>query len=215
MMAAAGAVVAAIIIGALCLGREVFVPIAMAILLSFVLAPAVQLLQRWHCPRALAVGVVVFLAFMSLFSLGGVIATQMAELASDLPRYQLTMREKIKSVRGAAATSGTLERASDVLQDLGKEINKPQESAPSPTVPVQPAPPGQEAKPIPVEVRQPPPTALENVATLISPLLRPLTTTGIVGIFVIFILLQREDLRNRFIKLAPALDASKKIYCVL
>jgi predicted PurR-regulated permease PerM len=134
MMAAAGPVVTAIIIGALYLGREVFVPIAMAILLSFVLAPGVQLLQRWYCPRALAVGVVVFLAFMSLFSLGGVIATQMAELASDLPRYQLTMREKIKSVRGAAATSGPLERASDVLQDLGKEINKPKESAPSPTV---------------------------------------------------------------------------------
>ncbi len=70
-------------------------------------------------------------------------------------------------------------------------------------------PPGQEAKPIPVEVRQPPPTALENIATLISPLLRPLTTTGIVAIFVIFILLQREDLRNRFIKLAGSHDLQK------
>jgi predicted PurR-regulated permease PerM len=49
----------------------------------------------------------------------------------------------------------------------------------------------------PVEVRQPPPTALESIAALISPLLRPLTTTGIMVIFVVFILLQREDLRNR------------------
>ena len=69
--------------------------------------------------------------------------------------------------------------------------------------------PGQEAKPIPVEVRQPPPTALENIAALISPLLRPLTTTGIIAIFVIFILLQREDLRNRFIKLAGSHDLQK------
>jgi hypothetical protein len=67
----------------------------------------------------------------------------------------------------------------------------------------------QEAKPVPVEVRQPPPTALENLATLIAPLIRPLTTTGITAIFVIFILLQREDLRNRFIKLAGSHDLQK------
>jgi predicted PurR-regulated permease PerM len=85
MRAAAAAVVTAIIIGTLYLGREVFVPIAMAILLSFVLAPPVRLLQRWHCPRAISVVSVVLLAFTSLFSLGGVIATQMAELAGDLP----------------------------------------------------------------------------------------------------------------------------------
>ena len=123
----AAAVVAAIIIGALYFGREVFVPIALAILLSFVLAPLVRLLQRWHIPRGLSVISVVLLAFMSIFALGGVIATQVAELAGDLPRYQFTMREKIKSLRGTAATSGTLERAADVLQDLGKELNKPKE----------------------------------------------------------------------------------------
>jgi predicted PurR-regulated permease PerM len=101
-----------------------------------------------------------------------------------------------------------LERAADVLQDLGKELNKPRETTTT-LVPTQPAPPGQEIKPIPVEVRQPPPTALESIATLISPLLRPLTTTGIMAIFVVFILLQREDLRNRFIKLAGSHDLQK------
>jgi hypothetical protein len=67
----------------------------------------------------------------------------------------------------------------------------------------------QEQRPIPVEVRQPPPSALESIATLISPLLHPLTTTGIIVIFVIFILLQREDLRNRVIKLAGTHDLQK------
>jgi hypothetical protein len=126
-----------------------------------------------------------------------------------LPRYQFTMREKIKSVRGATATSGTLERAADVLQDLGKELNKPKDTATSPSTPLQSAESRQEAKPVPVEVRQPPPTALENLAALIAPLIRPLTTTGITAIFVIFILLQREDLRNRFIKLAGSHDLQK------
>jgi hypothetical protein len=75
--------------------------------------------------------------------------------------------------------------------------------------PTQTPPTAQEAKPIPVEVRQPPPTALESITALIAPLLRPLTTTGITAIFVIFILLQREDLRNRFIKLAGSHDLQK------
>jgi len=205
----AAAAVAAITIGTLYFGREVFVPIALAILLSFVLAPLVRLLQRWHIPRGLSVISVVFIAFMSIFALGGVIATQVAELAGDLPQYQFTMREKIKSLRGTAATSGTLERAADVLQDLGKELNKPKDPATSPTIQPPVPSPAQEPRPIPVEVRQPPPTALESIAALISPLLRPLTTTGITAIFVIFILLQREDLRNRFIKLAGSRDLQK------
>ncbi len=200
------AVVTAIIIGALYFGRELFVPIALAILLSFVLAPLTRALQNWHVPRGLSVVVVVLLAFLTIFAMGGIIATQVAELAGDLPRYQLTMREKVKTLRGTAATSSTLERAADVLQDLGKELNRPKETAPTLG---QPASPGQEVKPIPVEVRQPPPTALETIAALITPLLRPLTTTGIMAIFVIFILLQREDLRNRFIRLAGAHDLQK------
>jgi predicted PurR-regulated permease PerM len=201
------AVVAAIIVGTLYFGREVFVPVALAILLSFVLAPLVRMLQRWHVPRGLAVVGVVLLAFVSIFALGGVIATQVTELAGDLPRYQFTMREKIKSLRGTAATSGTLERAADVLHDLGKELNKPKEAHPG--APLQMPAPAPEAKPIPVEVRQPPPTALESIAALISPLLHPLTTTGIIAIFVVFILLQREDLRDRLIKLAGSHDLQK------
>ncbi len=65
------AVVAAIIVGTLYFGREVFVPVALAILLSFVLAPLVRMLQRWHVPRGLAVVGVVLLAFVSIFALGG------------------------------------------------------------------------------------------------------------------------------------------------
>ena len=205
---AAAAVLVAIIVGMLYFGREVFVPIALAILLSFVLAPAVRLLQQWHIPRVVSVVGVVLLAFLLISGIGGVIATQLNQLAGDLPRYQSTMREKIQSLRGTAATSSTLERAADVLQDLGKELDKPKD-APASRPPAQTTAPGQEARPIPVEVRQPPPSALESLTALISPLLRPLTTTGITIIFVIFILLQREDLRNRLIKLAGSHDLQK------
>jgi predicted PurR-regulated permease PerM len=204
MGSVAGAVIAAIIIGALYLGREVFIPIALAILLSFALAPLVRLLQRVRLPRPAAVLLVVLFAFAAIFAVGGLIASQLTELAGELPRYEFTMQEKIRSLRGTAAGSGTLERAAEVLQDLRQELNQPKSNPDSST-----RIPGQESKPIPVEVLQPPPTALENLVALISPLLRPLTTTGIVAIFVVFILLQREDLRNRFIKLAGSHDLQK------
>ena len=205
---AAAAVLVAIIVGMLYFGREVFVPIALAILLSFVLAPPVRLLQQWHVPRVLSVVGVVLLAFLLISGIGGVIAAQLNQLAGDLPRYQSTIREKIKSLRGTTATGGTLERAADVLQDLGKELDKPKDTPPA-RPPAQTTAAGQEVQPIPVEVRQPPPSALESLTALISPLLRPLTTTGITIIFVIFILLQRADLRNRLIKLAGSHDLQK------
>ena len=206
----AAAILAALIVATLYVGREVFVPIALAILLSFVLAPLVRVLQDWRVPRVFSVIGVVLLAFLVIFALGGVIATQVTQLANDLPRYKSNMRAKIKSLRGTATTSSPLERAADVLQDLGKELNKPKDAAPASVAsPTPNALTAQEAKPIPVEVRQPPPTTLENISALISPLLNPLMTTGIVIIFVIFTLLQREDLRNRLIKLAGSHDLQK------
>lgn len=153
---------------------------------------------------------VVLLAFMVIFAVGSVIATQMTDLAGDLPRYETNMRTKIASLRGNATTNSTLERAADVLKDLGKEINQPKDRPQSPFAARSGSPSaGQDARPIPVEVRQPPPTALESIAALISPLLHPLMTTGVVVIFVIFTLLHREDLRNRLIKLAGSHDLQK------
>jgi predicted PurR-regulated permease PerM len=206
----AAALLAALIVAALYFGRDVFVPLALSILLSFVLAPLVRALQNFRVPRAIAVIGVVLLAFSIIFAIGGVIATQMTQLAGELPRYESNMRAKIQSVRGTAATNNTLERAADVLQDLGKELNKPKEAPSAAAVAPKANPvPAQDARPIPVEVRQPPPTALESIAALISPLLHPLMTSGIVIIFVIFTLLQREDLRNRLIKLAGSHDLQK------
>ena len=206
----AAAVLAALIVATLYFGRDVFVPVALSILLSFVLAPLVHALQDFRVPRAISVIGVVLLAFSIIFVIGGVIATQMTQLAGELPRYESNMRAKIQSLRGTAAANNTLERAADVLQDLGKELNKPKEPSSARTAtPAANSLPGQDARPIPVEVRQPPPTALESIAALISPLLHPLMTSGIVIIFVIFTLLQREDLRNRLIKLAGSHDLQK------
>ena len=99
----------------------------------------------------------------------------------------------------------TLEQASTVLKQLGTELQHPDANGqPDNNLVKQPP-----VKPIPVEVRQPDPGALTTLAKIIEPLLSPLTTTGIVVIFVVFILLQREDLRNRVVRLAGSGDIQR------
>jgi predicted PurR-regulated permease PerM len=196
---------AVVVVSALYFGREVLVPIALAVLMSFVLAPLVRLLQRWYLPRLLAVAVVVLIAFGAIFSLGSLMVSQVNQLAGELPRYQSTLREKIQSLRAAAAATGTLERASEVLQDLSSELDKPNRATTPPLTGASATLP----KPIPVEVRQPDPGALQTLVALISPLIHPLATTGIVVIFVIFILMQMQDLRNRLVRLAGSQDLQR------
>lgn len=210
LSAMATAVLAVIIVTMLYFGRDIIIPIAMAILLSFVLAPLVGLLQRIHVPRGLAVVSVVIFAFALIFATGSLLASQLTQLAGELPRYQSTISEKIQSFRETTAGRGTLERASGMLKDLSKELDKPKDAESGAGL----APRlGQKATapltPVPVEVRQPDPGALESLRSLISPLLHPLATTGIIVIFVIFILLQREDLRNRLIRLAGSHDLQR------
>lgn len=208
--AAATAILAVVIISMLYFGRDILVAVALAILLSFVLAPLVNLLQRIRVPRGLSVVSVVILAFALIFAMGSLLAAQLSQLAGDLPNYQSTISQKIQSFRDAKAGSTTLERASDMLKDLSKELDKPKDvsagRAASPSLSPNSSAP---LTPVPVEVRQPDPGALESLRALISPLIHPLATTGIIVIFVIFILLQREDLRNRLIRLAGSSDLQR------
>ncbi|GEP02933.1 AI-2E family transporter [Methylobacterium oxalidis] len=184
------------VMAALYFGREILVPVTLAILLSFVLVPAVRALRRIGLPRVPAVLLVVTVAFGALVGVGLLIANEGAQLASDLPRYQITMREKISSLRGATESQGTLSRFIDMVQDLGAELR-----------PGKDAEPGKEGeKPLTVEIRQPKAGLIETLGTLAAPVLHPLATTGLILIFTIFILLQREDLRNRMIRLAGSGD---------
>jgi predicted PurR-regulated permease PerM len=199
--------VAALIIAGLYFGREVFVPVALAVLLSFVLAPFVSRLQSLKLPRVAAVTAVVILGFVIIFSLGGLMVTQASRLAEALPAYEQTLRSKIESLRGlTGGGTGTLQRASEVLNDLKTELQSTKAANPPSTPVLQQS---LDTKPIPVEVRQPDPGALNTLVAIIAPLVSPLTTTGIVVIFVIFILLQRQDLRNRFVRLGGSADIQR------
>ncbi|WP_245454150.1 AI-2E family transporter [Aquabacter cavernae] len=184
------------IVAMLSVARDVFVPIALAVLLSFVLFPVIILLRKVRVPRTLAVVAVVLVALSGILSLTAVVALQVADLASELPRYQQTIREKVRTLKGATEGAGTWDRLSAMLEDLGHEFEE--------RSPIRP-----EGAPLPVEIHERAPGTLGMVQTVAEPLLHPLATIGIIFIFTIFILLQREDLRNRLIRLAGAHDIQR------
>ncbi|MDH2349532.1 AI-2E family transporter [Bradyrhizobium sp. SSUT112] len=193
-------------------GRELFVPVVLALLLSFVLAPVVRLFRRLYVGRVGSVLSAVALAFLLIFGLSAIMTQQVAQLAENLPRYQLTISDKIHSVQDVALSPGIFNRLKDMLGDLRQELSKPQEqgrkNASSPE-PIQTSSGERQVKPIPVEIQQPPPKPFDVVQTIVGPLLAPLATTGIVIVFVIFMLLFREDLRGRFVRLAGAKDLGR------
>ena len=193
-----------LVVAALYFGRDVFVPFVLAVVLSFVLAVPVRFLQGLGLGRVFPVAAVVLVAFLGIVATAGIVASQLADLAGDLPKYQTTIRAKISGLREAATGKGPLENAAALLQtlsdDLGVEEKKPAEANP---------PAGGTPKPVPVEIagtRAPP---LERIAGIVGTLLHPLAMAGLVVVFVVFILLRRNDLRNRLIRLAGSHDLQR------
>jgi predicted PurR-regulated permease PerM len=188
------------VVAILYFGREVFVPLAVAVLLTFVLAPPVRVLRRWRFGRIPSIVTVVLIAFLALFGLGMVLGEQVSHLAAALPKYQDTLTKKIATLRGAAAETGALGQASKVLRNLDQEL---QDIHPG-SEPV--ATTERQLHPVPVEIYETAKAPLQIIQRVISPLVDPLVTTGIIIVFVIFFLVQREDLRDRLIRLAGSTD---------
>jgi predicted PurR-regulated permease PerM len=197
---------------ALYLAREIFVPMALAVLLSFALAPSVLLLRRCYFGRVPSVIAVVLFAFGAICGLGFLLGNQLAHLAGNLPQYQYNITEKIHSFRGTAIREGIVGRTSAMLQDLSKEISKPSDETASAAKAAPRAPPpaaAQPSAPTPVEIHGLNSAPLQIVQDIVGPLLQPLATAAIVIVFLIFFLLQREDLRDRFIRLAGTRDLQR------
>src|SRR6266702_1793544 len=192
------------IVAALYFARAIFLPLALAIVLTFVLAPPVRMLRGLGVPRVPAVVLVVAFACAIFLGIGLLVGQQVTELAQKLPEYQFTIQEKIRSVRDAAS-GGTLERISTFLRNVNQEIRKNQshglQGAPAPDV-------AQNA-PVAVEIHQPEVAPAQVIQGVLQPLVEPLTTGGLVVIFVTFFLLQRQDLRDRFLKLAGSHDLQR------
>ena len=107
----------AFVVVLLYVGREIFIPIAIAILVSFVLSPPILLLRRWGLGRVISVLTVVFAALVVAFSVSAVLTRQVSELAVDLPLYQATINAKLDDLRDAAADNVLFAKVSAALKN--------------------------------------------------------------------------------------------------
>ena len=183
---------------ALYFAKVILMPLAMAVLLTFVLAPPVRILRGWGFPRVLSSVLVVVLACAIILGMGALLGQQLAQLAERLPEYQITITSKIQKV-GSAFSGGRLERFSRLLNNLNSEIARPQPAQP-------PEAKSEEPKPAPVRLIEPPLTPTQIIQRVVQPLVDPLTMSGLIVVLVIFFLLEREDLRDRLIRLAGSHD---------
>jgi predicted PurR-regulated permease PerM len=191
-------------VAALYFGKDIFLPLALAILLTFALAPVVSWLRRFRLPRPAAVIAVVIAAFAAITLFGAVVATQLGVLAQNLPLYQSNIEAKVRVIKDANVGESIINRVSGLLERLGTEIRR------SDQPPVGANPDGtdeeRDVAPLPVEVVEAEPEPFQVLQTIIGPLIEPLATGGIIIVVVIFMLIKREDLRDRFIRLVGAND---------
>src|SRR4051794_105074 len=174
-----------LVITVLYLAQTVLVPVALAVLITFVLTPPVTFLQR-RIGRGLAVLVTVVLVFTVLGLAGWGVATQISKLAGELPRYRANIRQKIDDVRGATR-GGSMQQVQETVDEIQKEAAGPQ------------APRGNAREPVIVQSQQV--SSLTDFPSWVGPAVGPLSTAGFVLTLVIFMLLEREELRGRVIGL--------------
>ena len=196
---------AAIVVAALYFGRPVLLPLAVGILFAFALAPLVGRLRRIGAGQVLSVLVAAILAIGITTAVGVYITTRTIELAGELPRYQTNLIEKIRSIRGSAMDGGAVERASNLLKTLRDQLVA-KGKAPTRTLNAAPASGG---SPVQVQIQAADTEPLALAGAFVWPLFEFLLAAGIVIIFVIFILLYKEDIRDRFIRLAGGQDIQK------
>jgi predicted PurR-regulated permease PerM len=183
--------------------RDVVLPLAIAILLTFALSPLVSRLRRVGMPHMASVLLVVAAAFLAVSLFFLVVAGQLSQLASNLPTFQRNIISKVESLQEAGNRDSILNRFANMITAINAEIG---EAVPTePTQGGSGAPEAPPVAPLPVEVvehRSP----IKTLQDLVLPLVSPIATTGLVVVVVIFMLLEREELRDRFIRLVGSND---------
>ena len=165
--------------GVLYLAQEVLIPLALAILFSFLLAPAVRRLEQWKVGRAPSTLIVALLGFGVIFAVAGVAAMQAVSLAGKLPEYRHNIVQKIHKLRHPDRQSN-IGKAAEAIKDIEKEA-----------APERP----------PVPVKETPGTPVEAFAQFVAPVATPLAMALAVIVFTILFLLNRENMRDRVIAL--------------
>ena len=192
------------VVAILYFGREVLVPVTLALLLAFLLAPLVELLRRLRIGRVASVLLGVIVALGVVAAIGGVIGEQIADLSTDLPKYVGTVEGKVATLR-----HDTLGRLTKLADSIGPHTaSHDARNAPATAAPVASSPEAASTTTAPgvasASTGGTSPLALAE--RYLAPILSPLATFGIVFVVAVFALLQREDLRDRLIRLVGSDD---------
>jgi len=184
----AGFVIAAVVIMALYFGRDIFLPLALAILLAFLLSPLVSRLKRWGCPQWAAIGLVMCLTLSFWGGTATYLGVQLGKLSQELPQYQDTIQKKLNMLKDYRQGPSMWDGAIQTFDTVENSIEVPDQEKDDPNV--------QNVKVVGLE-----PSSEEAALDWLNKILNPLVIIGIVFLFMVLILLNRKDLHDRFLKL--------------
>lgn len=178
-----------LIIACLLWAQAFLIPIALAIMLTFLLSPVSGALERMGLGRIPSVIFIAVLTFSLLGGIGWIVTVQFGSLANELPTYRKNIRQKIADIR-QAGKGGALEKVQKTAADVKEEFQKNDDPAK-----VQDKP----SREVVVQAEQS--SAFWPVPLGVGPVVERFASAGLVIVLVIFMLVQREDLRNRLIRL--------------
>jgi len=197
------AVITAVVVGGLYFGQPVLMPLALAVLISFALSPLLAALRRIRLGHIPSVLVTLILAVVILVGIALFTGSQLAKLAGELPHYQTNLSTKITSVVGSTIHNGTLARLRQTAENLAEQVTGPRRDTNADNVPAE------EMTPVPVTITGNTISPLAVAQALVGPLLQPLMLVALVLVFVGFILFQKDDLRDRIVRLAGSGDMQR------
>jgi len=180
----------AIVIGGLYFAKGVLLPFILSVLISFLLTPICNWLEKRRIGRAASVLVAVTLTFSILTTITWIAVTQMSDLARNMAQYQSNIEVKLRSVKSYVGTTlKGMKKTTDTLEEsMGSEVVSSQAG-------------GTSMNPYAVKVIPSPPSPLDYFGNIFGPLLEGIVEAGIILVLVLFFLFRREDLRDRFIRL--------------
>jgi predicted PurR-regulated permease PerM len=185
-----------VVIVGLYFGRQVLIPLALAVVVAFLLTPVVGWLEKCRFGRVPAVLLVLTLAVALVSSIGWVVTGQLMDIVDQFPSYKSNIHNKIQSLR--VPDGSRLKNATNTVAELSNELSAASES----TVDKDRKAGKSSGRPISVQVAQPPTNAPEYLRAIVGPLTGVFETLAMVIVFALFMLIKREDLRNRVIRLA-------------
>jgi predicted PurR-regulated permease PerM len=195
---ALGIIATATLLALLYFARDVLVPITLAFILSLLIAPLVHTLRRMGLGQTLSVLAAVFVLALSFGAIGGVIGSQLVHMAANLPQYERTLEDKLETLDKL-----TVRRVNSFTTQAGRVLNRNPE-------PRQPAtmlqPDIDRTTPIPVELHEAPANSWQVLQRVLGSIWAPIETAGIVLVVLVFVLLEQEALRDRFIRIAGGTD---------